>query len=78
MLNNTAEGSINVVYPYRLSVTIRDVTEMDQLKRLHAGDDVEFMMAWSLGQDLFADMGTSAGPELDLEDTHILIEEHYY
>ena len=39
MVNNTAEGSINVVHPYRLEVTIRDVTGIDQLKRLHAGDD---------------------------------------
>lgn len=26
MLNNTAEGEINVVYPYRLEVRLRDVT----------------------------------------------------
>ena len=29
MVNNTAEGSINVVHPYRLEVTIRDVTGID-------------------------------------------------
>jgi hypothetical protein len=26
MLNNTAEAEINVVYPYRLEVKLRDVT----------------------------------------------------
>ena len=38
-------------------------------------------MAWSMGLDLFADQavtGTMPSPELDLEDTHILIEEHFY
>jgi len=29
MKNNTAEGSINVVYPYRMEVSIKDVTQMD-------------------------------------------------
>lgn len=41
MKNNTAESSINVVYPYRLEVTIRDVTEVDVLKALHEGDNFE-------------------------------------
>ena len=41
MKNNTAEGSIHVVHPYRLEVSIRDVTELEVLKRLHAGDNVE-------------------------------------
>ena len=53
MKNNTAEGSIHVVHPYRLEVSIRDVTELEVLQRLHAGDNVEEMQAWSLGLDLF-------------------------
>ena len=51
MRNNTAEGLINVVFPYRLEVSVRDITELDQLKKLHAGDDVEFVRAWSQGLD---------------------------
>jgi hypothetical protein len=53
---------------------------MQQLKKLHVGDDVESMMAWSMGLDLFdvGSPGESDMPELDLADTHILIEEHYY
>lgn len=80
MKNNTAEGSIHVVYPYRMEVTIQDVTDIQQLKTLHEGDDVESMLAWSLGLDLFDVIRPGAGdmPELDLADTHILIEEHYY
>lgn len=80
MKNNTAEGSINVVYPYRLEVKIRDVTEVDVLKDLHSGDDYEAMQAFSLGLDLFDNSvtGTMPKPELDLEDVHILIEEHQY
>lgn len=80
MQNNTAEGSIHVVHPYRLEVTIRDVTEMDVLKRLHAGDNVEEMLAWSKGQDIFDMSGADSKEtaEMSLADTHILIEEHYY
>lgn len=51
MKNNTAEGLINVVFPYRMEVSVRDITELDQLKKLHAGDDVEFVQAWSEGLD---------------------------
>jgi hypothetical protein len=40
MTNNTAEASINVVYPYRLEVRIRDVTNNERLERLH-DDDLE-------------------------------------
>ena len=78
MKNNTAEGSINVVFPYRLEVKIRDVTDVDALKTLHKGDDFEAMQAFSLGLDLFDNSvaGTMPKPELDLEDVHILIEEH--
>ena len=32
MSNNTAEASINVVYPYRLEVRIRDVTNNERLE----------------------------------------------
>ena len=32
MQNNTAEGSIHVVYPYRLEVKIRDVTNDPKVK----------------------------------------------
>lgn len=80
MKNNTAEGSIYVVFPYRLEVTIRDVTEIDVLKSLHAGDDFEAMQAWSLEIDNFdvSGAGGSPNPEIDLEDVHILIEEHQY
>jgi len=39
MKNNTAEGFINVVYPYRIEVSVRDVTDKDVLAQLHAGDD---------------------------------------
>ena len=81
MKNNTAEGSINVVYPYRMEVSIKDVTQMDQLKKLHDGDDVEMMTAWSMGLDLFdfgMDDKSVSSSEQDLTDTHILIEEHYY
>ena len=35
MSNNTAETSINVVYPYRLEVRIRDVTKNERLEKLH-------------------------------------------
>jgi hypothetical protein len=38
MLNNTAEGEINVVYPYRLEVKLRDVTHK---KRKSPLSDVE-------------------------------------
>ncbi len=34
MLNNTAEGEINVVYPYRLEVKLRDVTGKKRMKPL--------------------------------------------
>ena len=79
MVNNTAEASINVVHPYRLEVTIRDVTGIDQLKRLHAGDDFQSVQAFSMGLDLFDVAATGTiEPEMDLQDTHILIEEHYY
>ena len=40
MTNNTAEASINVVYPYRLEVRIRDVTNNERLEKLH-DDDLE-------------------------------------
>ena len=77
MKNNTAEGSINVVFPYRMEVSVRDITDKDVLAKLHAGDNVDLMQAWSLGLDLF---DNSQGCESDLEtgDTHILIEEHFY
>lgn len=29
MSNNTAEGRINVVFPYRLDVKIRDITDKE-------------------------------------------------
>ena len=77
MKNNTAEGSIYVVHPYRLEVTIRDVTDLDKLKKLHEGDNVEQVQAFSVAQDLFADMGSDTA-EMNLADTHILIEEHFY
>ena len=32
MTNNTAEGRINVVYPYRIQVEVKDVTDSDKLK----------------------------------------------
>ena len=65
-----------MVYPYRMEVTIKDVTDIQQLKTLHEGDDVESMMAWSLGLDLFdvSRPGEGDMPELDLADTQILIE----
>ena len=31
MPDNTAEGSINVVFPYRIEVRIRDVTDAEKL-----------------------------------------------
>lgn len=43
MKNNTAEGSINVVYPYRMEVTIKDVTDAQKLQQLHAGDNLVAM-----------------------------------
>ena len=80
MKNNTAEGNINVVHPYRLEVSIRDVTEMDVLKKLHSGDNVEQIQAWSQGLDLLsmADGESKDTAQIDHSDTHILIEEHYY
>ena len=43
MKNNTAEGSINVVYPYRIEVKVKDVTSKENLNRLHKDDDVSQM-----------------------------------
>lgn len=75
MKNNTADGFLNVVYPYRIEVSVRDITELDQLKKLHAGDNYEFMQAWSEGLDK---IDGESDKEFELSDTHILIEEHYY
>lgn len=38
MLNNTAEGEINVVYPYRLEVRLRDVTGRKRLTPMSESD----------------------------------------
>ena len=76
MRNNTAEGSINVVFPYRMEVSIKDVTDAQKLQQLHAGDNVVAMQAWSIGLDFL--QGKEELDEMDLADTHILIEEHYY
>ena len=79
MKNNTAEGSINVVYPYRIEVKVKDVTGSEQLAKLHEGDDAAFMQAYSVGLGLFDAAGAGErGTEFDLSDTVILIEEHYY
>ena len=53
MRNNTAEGSINVVYPYRIEVKVKDVTNKQKLQALHAGDNAGFMQAYSLGLSMF-------------------------
>lgn len=76
MRNNTAEGSINVVFPYRMEVSIKDVTDAQKLKMLHAGDNLVQMQALSVSLDFL--QGSAEMSELDLADTHILIEEHYY
>ena len=74
MSNNTAEASINVVYPYRLEVKIRDVTNNERLEKLHDDD------LW-LGQDdktLWEDYFDFDDLQEDAENEHILIEEHDY
>lgn len=40
MLNNTAEGEINVVYPYRLEVRLRDVTNRKRATPLSSTDQL--------------------------------------
>jgi hypothetical protein len=40
MLNNTAEGEINVVYPYRLEVRLRDVTNRKRATPLSSADQL--------------------------------------
>ena len=74
MTNNTAEARINVVYPYRLEVRIRDVTNNERLEKLH-DDDLE------LGQSdktLWEDFFDFDELQEDAENEHILIEEHDY
>lgn len=81
MPNNTAEASINVVNPYRIEVKIRDVTNSTKMAQLHAQDtNSDFLTAFALGADDFYDAENAEFfvPELDLADTHILVEDHYY
>ena len=79
MKNNTAEGSINVVYPYRIEVKVKDVTTRESLNKLQKDDDVNQMQAYSMALDLFeVTVPGDVGGGYDLSDTVILIEEHYY
>jgi nuclear pore complex protein Nup210 len=71
MRNNTAEGSIIVVYPWRLEVKLRDVTKKYvEVLADPTTQDEELSFAESLLDP--------SQLEEDAEETHILIEEHYY
>jgi len=77
MENNTAEGVINVVYPYRLEVKLRDVTNRQTFVEEHgAAEGANLLEAFSFASTLFSlddeDNLSSAS------DSHILIEEHVY
>ena len=74
MRNNTAEGGIHVVYPWRLEVKLRDVTaKYEEVHEDHLAFGEDGM------DDKFAEaLFDISKLEEDAESMHILIEEHYY
>lgn len=78
MLNNTAEGEINVVYPYRLEVRLRDVTGRQRVTPMSDADQ----LLLNAQTETFARQMFEPETEQELnqsyQDTYILIEEHEY
>jgi len=78
MINNSAEGQINVVYPYRLVVRLRDVTDNLRVTEWTASDAIQA----NSQTETFAAQTYEPASQEELDsayaDKYILIEEHEY
>jgi hypothetical protein len=78
MLNNTAEGEINVVYPYRLEVRLRDVTGRKRLTPMSESDRLLMNEQTETFSRQIFEPETEQELSQSYQDTYILIEEHEY
>ena len=78
MLNNTSEGEINVVYPYRLEVKLRDVTHKKRTSPLTDSEQLQLNIQTETFAKKMFEPETEQEHSQAFSDTYILIEEHDY